>query len=94
MKMIGLVDWAEDLVDLAVDLLETYTPIPDYHPDTYSGVHTGYNLYAHLLEVEFAQIRAFQVLFPKEIVIIDLNGDWNEMTDKNYRIINDRIKLM
>ena len=90
MKMVGIVD---AVVDQIQALLEKYNPA-DESPPEYSRVHTGYHLYGQVLEAEFMQIKAFQLLFPKELVIIDLNGNWEEMTDTNYQHIDFALNLM
>ena len=86
-----------DMIEIAFEqirkLLDKHSPTDEKLPE-YSRIHTGYNLYGQVIEAEFMQIKLFQLAFPKELVIIDLNGDWEEMTDTSYKHIDMSLKLM
>ena len=88
--MVGII---EAVVDQIQELLEKHNPAGESLPE-YTRVHTGYHLYGQVLEAEFMQIKAFQLAFPKELVIIDLNGEWEEMTDTSYQHIDFALNLM
>ena len=58
------------------------------------GTYTGHNLYATVISAVFVQIKAFQLSNPEEMVIIDLNGEWWEMEDKNYKQLAYRLNFV
>ena len=58
------------------------------------GVYNAYNVYCNPIDVDLLQITAFLTLYPKEIVFLDLNGNWEEFDDALYDQLSERLQTL
>ena len=56
-------------------------------------IWNAHSLYNTKLSEELKVIKNYLIEFSSEIVIIHLNGQWNEMNDDLYNTLNDELEM-
>ena len=59
---------------------------------TEKSTWNAHSLYADRTSNEFNQIKEFLLKYPSEVVILDMNGDWYEMSDAHYASMETEIR--
>ena len=52
----------------------------------------AHSLYADRTSYEFNQIKKFLAKYPSEVVILDMNGSWFEMSDAHFASMEAEIR--